>query len=650
MYLQRIEIYNFRGIRHLEVDFRQDSTVLIGENSWGKSSLLMALWKVLGQGETLCQFEKQDLYVPLELSNISISNPFIELESIDDTLDSDEHQILIEDLNDSSGGTLLNQVSGGGTAVRPVLDFSPKTLQTFLTEYRDTHDFANDQDNYFESNYNFLSKDVFDLGDETIAIDLDFKESTYGSVAHSTRLQRLEDAWQRDHDDLHIIHWQIRAKEHGSNFITEHYLVDNQGETLTCDHERLIKLLIEMNPVLRLRDSRMLTLEPGVDGIHDGVEQDFINLSKDFMQRMEDNDTKASDVLSAVETINSLFSKYLADYSTPRLFRNRESHTRTVKDMVNQPLSVDNLESLKRSIIAPGVSKTKIILSILAGAMLFSKGDRIIDKKSRPILIFEDIEARFHPTLLLSFLSIVEAIPVQKIITTNSGDILSAVPLQSLRRLCRQQYNTRCYKIRENTMSMDDQRRIAFHIRLNRPMSLFARCWVLVEGETEVWMLSEIARVLGMSLQSQGIRLVEFAQCGLSPLLKFARAMGISFYVLTDGDEAGVKYANTVRDFVGDRHAKKHLTMLSHLDIEHFFYYNGYDRVFMREANLKPPLKKGVGPDRVIELAIKRKTKPGLALSVLEAIQKQGPEGVPSSIRQMFKRIRLLSKMEFSID
>ena len=65
MYLERAKVTNFRGIRRLSVDFESDSTFLIGENQWGKTSLLKVLWMLLGQGEELCQFDKSDLYVPI---------------------------------------------------------------------------------------------------------------------------------------------------------------------------------------------------------------------------------------------------------------------------------------------------------------------------------------------------------------------------------------------------------------------------------------------------------------------------------------------------------------------------------------------------------------------------------------------------------
>lgn len=42
MYLERVEIYGFRGINRLSLALNKN-TVLVGENSWGKLSLLDAL-------------------------------------------------------------------------------------------------------------------------------------------------------------------------------------------------------------------------------------------------------------------------------------------------------------------------------------------------------------------------------------------------------------------------------------------------------------------------------------------------------------------------------------------------------------------------------------------------------------------------------
>ncbi|MFW6459349.1 ATP-dependent nuclease [Klebsiella pneumoniae] len=88
-------------------------------------------------------------------------------------------------------------------------------------------------------------------------------------------------------------------------------------------------------------------------------------------------------------------------------------------------------------------------------------------------------------------------------------------------------------------MNAEESRRIAFHIRFNRASSLFARCWLLVEGETETWVINELARQCGHHFDAEGVKVIEFAQSGLKPLIKFARRMGIQWHVLVDGDEAG---------------------------------------------------------------------------------------------------------------
>ena len=59
MFLERIEITGYRGISRLTVNFN-NQTVLIGENSWGKSSLIRLLWCVLGNGEVPYEFVEDD--------------------------------------------------------------------------------------------------------------------------------------------------------------------------------------------------------------------------------------------------------------------------------------------------------------------------------------------------------------------------------------------------------------------------------------------------------------------------------------------------------------------------------------------------------------------------------------------------------------
>jgi len=64
--------------------------------------------------------------------------------------------------------------------------------------------------------------------------------------------------------------------------------------------------------------------------------------------------------------------------------------------------------------------------------------------------------------------------------------------------------------------------------------------------------------------------------------------MGIEWHVLVDGDDAGRKYAATVKGLVNNdgEQVRQHLTELPALDMEHFMYREGFEAVFYRVAQL----------------------------------------------------------------
>ena len=60
MILERVEIVGFRGINRLSLMLEQNN-VLIGENAWGKSSLLDALTLLLSPESDLYHFERREI-------------------------------------------------------------------------------------------------------------------------------------------------------------------------------------------------------------------------------------------------------------------------------------------------------------------------------------------------------------------------------------------------------------------------------------------------------------------------------------------------------------------------------------------------------------------------------------------------------------
>jgi putative ATP-dependent endonuclease of OLD family len=162
----------------------------------------------------------------------------------------------------------------------------------------------------------------------------------------------------------------------------------------------------------------------------------------------------------------------------------------------------------------------------------------------------------------------------------------------------------------------------------------FARCWLLVEGETEFWVLPELARIAGYNFAVEGIACVEFAQCGLRPLVKLARELGIEWHVLADGDRAGQHYAEETRRFLRGEPERRRLTLLHERDIENCFYEHGYAPVFRRLAGVSG---RQMPARRVIERAVDRHSKPMLALEMILAASGRDAPDVPAPLAGMIE-------------
>jgi putative ATP-dependent endonuclease of OLD family len=259
------------------------------------------------------------------------------------------------------------------------------------------------------------------------------------------------------------------------------------------------------------------------------------------------------------------------------------------------------------------------------------------DRRARAIVVIEDPEAHLHLMTLASVWGLVGSFDVQKIITTQSETLLAAAPLVSLRRLTRYEGVVREWRVRDGALKPDELRKLTYHLRARRGEASFARLWILVEGETEFWMLRELGRVAGYDFDLEGIACVEFAQCGIPPLVKAARELGIEWHLLTDGDAAGLSYVEKARALLrGDPPADR-ITALREHDIEHCFYQHGYGAVYQRAAGMRVSPRSTVPPKTVIHRALQRWSKPYMALQVILAASEPGSPGVPPPLRDMIE-------------
>lgn len=247
---------------------------------------------------------------------------------------------------------------------------------------------------------------------------------------------------------------------------------------------------------------------------------------------------------------------------------------------------------------------------------------------TRPIIVIENPEDNLHLTTLASVWGLIEGMAWQKIVATHSDTVLASAPITALRRLTRTDGVVREWAVAPDALPRDALRKIAYHLRSRRATAMFARCWILVEGETEYWVLPELARILGYDFAREGVACVEFAQSGLTPLLVLADQLGIAAHVFVDGDEAGRHYAAAALAVSESGTGRHHpLTVLREVDIEHCFWRHGFADVIRGIANLEDPT---ASTKRTIRKAIEKSSKPYLALSLIEAAADRGPASVPA--------------------
>ncbi|HFT8038628.1 TPA: ATP-dependent endonuclease [Klebsiella aerogenes] len=548
MHLERVEIVGFRGINRLSLMLEQNN-VLIGENAWGKSSLLDALTLLLSPEFDLYHFVRDDFWFP------------------------------------------------------------PGDIQG-----REHH----------------------------LHIILTFRENEPGR--HRVRRFRpLSDCWVPCDDGYQRIFYRLEGElaDDGS-VMTLRSFINCQGEALEMqDIDELARHLVRLMPVLRLRDARFMRR------IHNGTvphspQIEITARQLDFLSRELVNhpqnltDGQIREGLSAmVQLLEHYFAEQSSAQSRNRLMR-RRSH--------DEQRSWRYLDIINRMIDKPGGRSHRVILLGLFSTLLQAKGTVRLDRDARPLLLIEDPETRLHPIMLSVAWHLLNLLPLQRVTTTNSGELLSLTPVEQVCRLVRESSRVSAWRLGPGGMNAEDSRRIAFHIRFNRASSLFARCWLLVEGETETWVINELARQCGHHFDAEGVKVIEFAQSGLKPLIKFARRMGIEWHVLVDGDEAGKKYAASVRGLLNNDNEleRVHLTMLPAMDMEHFMYRQGFDDVYHRVAQI--PENMPMNMRRVITKAIHRSSKPDLAIEVAMEAGRRGVDAVPTLLKKMFSRVLWLAR------
>lgn len=261
--------------------------------------------------------------------------------------------------------------------------------------------------------------------------------------------------------------------------------------------------------------------------------------------------------------------------------------------------------------------------------------------KGAPIVALEEPESHLHPSAVRALWQLIERIPGQKIISTHSGDLLSEVPADAVIRLYKRDGVAVASRLKDVNLSTSDSRKFNFHIRRARGELLFARCWIMGEGETEASILPEAAKIMQKDLERSGVRFVTY-QTGISleSCLKVANGMGIHWVVLADNDAQGANDLQTARDYLNGRQEADALFVMPEANIEQHLCVNGFSDIYYAQLTEQPRLKVDVLPQDPqypiqVAKALPKHLKTHAAQQVIAAMFDNPPRPVP----QLFQNV-----------
>jgi putative ATP-dependent endonuclease of OLD family len=296
-----------------------------------------------------------------------------------------------------------------------------------------------------------------------------------------------------------------------------------------------------------------------------------------------------------------------------------------------------------------GAGTQSLSVLFLFESFLNSMLEKIYGPGSVPIVAVEEPEAHLHPAASRALWKAISDMPGQKLVATHSGDLLARVPLMSVRRFCHDAAGITVRQLRPGTLDQDDARKVAMHVKATRGELLFARSWLLVEGATEVWLFEGIADLLGVDLEREGVRIVQYAQVMPDPFIRLADDLGIGWFCFSDGDQDGQKYRKAAVALLNGRPEADRVCALPDATVEIHLCNSGFGPIYEREvaAQKRASITSKLGDAdywaQVVSAAPNR-GKEARAIKVVADMTKRGAASVPPVLKSVLEAAVQIAK------
>ena len=491
---------------------------------------------------------------------------------------------------------------------------------------------------------------------DPILITLHFAEEQENEWPE-TVVQQMSEVIQLDTGGLSHIWLQAngRYQSESGSFETKWAFLNNSGVELNLKNATLLNLITRFVPVFFLSALRDASQEFGQRGQFWSGFLKSIQLPDEQREKLEGMLREVnSSVIGANAGLTEVTNRLTEtgrlvplDSSDPVVL---EAIPTRVFDMVGKiQVHLKSCYGAKLPLHRHGEGTQSLTVMMLFQAFTAANLAEAYAKESEPILALEEPEAHLHPSAIRSLGSFLEGMIGQILVTSHSGDLVSRVPVTALRRLYKKNGESRVGRIEQATLTPDEKRHFDYHVRVTKGAHLFARCWLLVEGQSEFWLFPRVASLMDAAVDEKNFAVIEFSQGGgPPPFIKAAKAFGIEWFVVADGDAAGKKYIDAAKDCLDANEREcDHIFQFQSKDLEHEFWQAGYDDVYKNAV--KPSdliaLQSQFAANfddftkAVIDKAISRQSKPELAFELAAAVERKGIDTMPQSIKDIVSQV-----------
>ena len=468
---------------------------------------------------------------------------------------------------------------------------------------------------------------------EPIDIELSFVESEAEPWADEVR-QALADTIDFDADNRRRIALRVASRydSDANDFITDWNFLNAEGEPLSGAARSSSQLssfqaLVPVFYLSALRDASRHFISSGRFwrsflgelGLPESEREALEAQLADLNQRLIEVHGPLAEVRQHLES-----AKEIVDFGAAEAVTVDALPTKLFSLLSRAQVHLASRSGARIPVTVQGEGTQSLAVLLLFGAFLRSELSDL-DPHAEAITALEEPEAHLHPSATRSLMHLLHDVPGQKLISTHSGHLLSTVSTSAIRRLAYKGSDIRAYRIDVDALSDEERRKFDSHVRRSRGELLFARCWLLVEGETEVVLFTRVADVLGLNLDKAGVHCVEYSWSDVGMLAKVANQLGIASYCIIDDDSGRQQYERRVQGVAGG-------VETPYENVEMLLCKEGFGDLYeSRMSQQKPPPKATPGTDdywrQVLDACPNKLNKPAIAAEA--AARMAQPEAVP---------------------